>query len=82
MEACVSEAGVTLSWQVLTALTAPIVTLFWLLIKAKDLQIAKAEAREAEWRRVAVRGSDEIIPSLALEVRESAREQLRELRGQ
>lgn len=46
----------------------------------KDAEIAKAEAREAEWRRLAVRGADEIIPPLATVVRDRVQEQIRELR--
>jgi len=62
------------------AIQATIVTLFWLLMKTKDLQILKAEAREAEWKRVALRGVEDIIPSLASEVRARTREQLQGLR--
>jgi biopolymer transport protein ExbB/TolQ len=62
------------------AIQATIVTLFWLLMKTKDLQVLKAEAREAEWKRVALRGVEDIIPSLASEVRARTREQLQGLR--
>lgn len=54
--------------------------IFWLLIKSKDAQIADAQAERSEWKRVAVRGANEIIPSLASEVRGQAQELLRELR--
>jgi hypothetical protein len=56
-------------------------TLFWQLRASTNAQIAKAEAREAEWKRLAIRGADEIIPELATEVRAQARDVLRELRG-
>ncbi len=65
---------------VATAVQGTIVTLFWLLIRSKDAQIAKAEVRESEWRRLAVRGASEIIPPLVSDVREHVHEQLRELR--
>lgn len=84
----VNESGVCFSPGALALLAAcwaviqgTIVTLFWLLLKSKDTQVLKAEAREAEWARLAKRGADEIIPSLAIEVREHAQERLRGLRG-
>ena len=57
-----------------------IVTLFLLLIRSKNDQIKAAEAREAEWKRLAVRGANEIIPSLATELRVQVRDHHRELR--
>lgn len=50
------------------------------VLAGKNAEIAKAEAREAEWRRLAVRGADEIIPPLASVVRARVQEQARELR--
>lgn len=50
------------------------------VVAGKNAEIAKAEAREAEWRRLAVRGADEIIPPLATVVRDRVQEQIRELR--
>lgn len=80
MEACFSGPSIAL----LTALGGVVVTmvgtLFWQLRASTNAQISKAEAREGEWRRLAVRGADEIIPSLALEARVQARDTLRELR--
>lgn len=57
-----------------------IVTLFLLLIRSKNDQIKAAEARELEWKRLAVRGANEIIPPLAMEVRTQLQERIRELR--
>lgn len=50
------------------------------VVAGKNAEIAKSEAREAEWRRLAVRGADEIIPPLATVVRDRVQEQIRELR--
>jgi hypothetical protein len=50
------------------------------VVAGKNAEIAKAEAREAEWARLAKRGVDDIIPPLVVEAREHARERLRELR--
>jgi Flp pilus assembly protein protease CpaA len=80
VEACVSGPTIALLGVVATAVQGTIVTLFWLLVRAKDAQVAKAELREAEWRRLAIRGADEIIPPLVSDARERVREQLRELR--
>lgn len=80
MEACFTGPSIALLGVVATAIQGTIVTLFWLLMRSKDSQIAKAEAREAEWRRLAIRGADEIIPPLVMDARERVREQLRELR--
>jgi hypothetical protein len=49
------------------------------VVAGKNAEIAKAEAREAEWRRLAVRGADEILPPLVTVARTRVREQLREL---
>ena len=78
---CFSPGALALLATLGAILQGAIVTLFWLLIRAKDNQIAKAELREAEWKRVAVRGADEIIPPLVQDVRALTRDQLRELRG-
>lgn len=40
------------------------------VVASERTQAAKAEAREAEWKRLATRGADEIIPPLASAVRE------------
>ena len=40
------------------------------VVAGKNAEIAKSEAREAEWRRLATRGAEEIIPPLASAVRE------------
>ncbi len=50
------------------------------VVAGKNAEIAKAEAREAEWRRLAVRGADEIIPPLVRDTRAHIGERLRELR--
>lgn len=50
------------------------------VVAGKNAEIAKAEAREAEWARSAKRGADEIIPPLVADVRAQVREQIRELR--
>lgn len=78
---CFSPGALALLAALGGVLQAAIVTLFWLLIRAKDAQVADAKAQEAEWRRVAVRGSNDIIPSLAGEVRPQVQEIIRELRG-
>lgn len=78
---CFSPGAVALLGACWVVIQGAIVTLFWLLIRSKNEQVAKAEAREAEWARLAKRGADEIIPSLAYEVREHAQERLRGLRG-
>ena len=76
---CFSPGAIALLASIWVVIQGTIVTLFWLLIRAKDAQVVKAEAREAEWKRVAVRGANEIIPSLATELRLRVRDQLREL---
>jgi hypothetical protein len=50
------------------------------VVAGKNAEIAKAEAREAEWRRLAVRGADEIIPPLVRDARGQVGERMRELR--
>lgn len=64
----------------LGSLAAAVGVVFRALMASKDAQIAKAEARESEWRRLAVRGATEVIPPLATEVRVQAQETLRALR--
>lgn len=80
MEACFSGPSIALLAAISGVVITMVTTIFWLFVKSQSAQIAKAEARESEWRRLAVRGADEIIPSLATEVRVQAREVLRELR--
>ncbi len=41
-------------------------------------ELEKAEAREAEWRRLAMRGTDELVIPLTQEVRKQLREPRRE----
>lgn len=77
---CFSPGALALLASIWVVIQGTIVTLFWLLIRAKDAQIVKAEAREGEWRRVAVRGADEIIPPLASVARVRVQEQIKELR--
>jgi len=79
MEACFSGPALTLLAAIGAVLQGAIVTLFWLYVRAQNAQIVDAKAREAEWRRVALRGT-EIIPDLAREVRTQVREQWPELR--
>lgn len=81
MEACFSGPSIALLTIIGGVLATVVGTLFWQLRGSTNAQIADAKAREAEWRRLAVRGADEIIPSLASEVRVQARETLRELQG-
>ncbi len=50
------------------------------VVAGKNAEITKAEAREAEWRRLAVRGADEIIPPLVRDARAQIGERLRDLR--
>jgi hypothetical protein len=50
------------------------------VVAGKNAEIAKAEAREGEWRRLAVRGANEIIPPLVQEARAQTGERIRELR--
>jgi hypothetical protein len=80
MEACFSGPSIALLGVIATAVQSTVVTLFWLLYRVQQAQTAKAEAREAEWRRLAIRGVDEIIPPLVSDARLHVREQLRELR--
>lgn len=80
IEACFSGPSIALLTAIGGVLATVVATLFWQLRASTREQIADAKAREAEWRRLAVRGADEIIPSLATEVRVQARETLRELR--
>lgn len=40
------------------------------VVAAERASTAKAEAREAEWHRLAVRGADDIIPPLVTATRE------------
>lgn len=40
------------------------------VVTSERAQVADAKAREAEWKRLATRGADEIIPPLASAVRE------------
>jgi hypothetical protein len=77
---CFSPGALALLAAIGAVLQGAIVTLFWLLMRAKDAQITKAEAREIEWARLAKRGADDIIPSLASEVRPQVKELIRELR--
>lgn len=79
MEACFSGPSIAVLGILATAIQAAIVTVFWLYVRSQTRQIVTAEAREAEWKRLAIRGADEIIPSLAMEVRGRLRE-VRELR--
>lgn len=76
---CFSPGALALLAAIGTVLQGAIVCLFWLLIRAKDTQIDDARAERNEWRRVAVRGADEIIPPLVQETRARHRARLREL---
>lgn len=80
MEACISGPTMALLGVMATAVQAAIVTLFWLLVRSQNAQIAKAEAREDEWKRVAIRGANEIIPPLASAVRQHLAPRIDELR--
>lgn len=73
MEACFSGPSIALLGVLATAIQSTIVTLFWLLWRAQQARAARAEAKEDEWRRVALRGVDEIVP-LAREVRGQVRD--------
>jgi hypothetical protein len=50
------------------------------VVAARDVQTAEAKAREDEWRRLAIRGTDLIAPLIPV-ARERVHEQVRELRG-
>ena len=76
---CFSPAALALLAAIGAVLQGAIVTLFWLYVRAQNAQITDGKAREAEWRRMALRGANEIIPSLATEVRPQVRELIREL---
>lgn len=87
MEVCFSGPSLALLGSIWLVIQGTIVTLFWLYVRSKAEQLAdqkeqttKAEAREAEWRRLALRGADEIIPPLASVARVRVQEQMRELR--
>lgn len=77
---CFSPGAIALLTAIGGVLAAVVTTLFWQLRASTNAQISDAKSREDEWRRLAVRGADEIIPSLVSEVRVQARETLRELR--
>jgi hypothetical protein len=77
---CFSPAALVLLGSIWVVIQGAFVTIFWLYVRSQQAQITKAEAREAEWKRLAVRGANEIIPSLASELRGTVREQMRELR--
>jgi hypothetical protein len=79
-DACFSGPAVSVLTAVGGALATVVATLFWQLRSSTNAQIADAKAREAEWRRVALRGAEEIIPELAREVRVRARDRYQELR--
>jgi len=76
---CFSPGALALLAAIGGVVQATIIALFVALMRSKDAQVVKAEAREAEWRRMALRGANEIIPSLATEVRPQVRELIREL---
>lgn len=77
---CFSPSAIALLGAIWVVIQGAFVTIFWLYVRSQQAQISKAEAREAEWKRLAVRGANEIIPSLATELRVQVREQIRELR--
>lgn len=52
------------------------------VVAGKNSEIAEAKAERDEWRRLAKRGTDEIIVPLLPAAREAVREQIRDLRGQ
>ena len=78
-DVCFSQPALSLLGTVWIVIQAALLGLFWLLIRAKDARAARAEAKEDEWRRVALRGVDEIVP-LAREVRGQVRDRWPELR--
>lgn len=78
---CFSPGALVLLAACWAVIQATIVTLFWLYVRSEKAQTAKAEAREGEWKRLALRGANEIIPPLASVARVQVAEQLRELRG-
>lgn len=80
MEACFSGPSLALLGSIWLVIQGTVVTLFWLYVRSQAAQIAKAEARESEWKRLALRGVNDIIPPLASAARVQIAEQLRELR--
>lgn len=50
------------------------------VVAGKNAEIAKAEARESEWARLAKRGADDIIPPLVQDARAQVSERMRDLR--
>lgn len=64
---------------VAAAVQGTIVTVFWLFVRSQTAQIADAKAREAEWKRLALRGAEEIIPPLVSVARARVRDQIHEL---
>lgn len=78
---CFSPGALALLAAIGAGLQGAIVTLFWLLIRSKDAQATDAKGREAEWKRLALRGVNDIIPPLASAARAQIAEQIRELRG-
>lgn len=77
---CFTPSAIALLGAIWVVIQGAIVTLFWLLIRSKNDQIKANEAWGSEWRRLAVRGANDIIPSLASELRATVRDQVRELR--
>lgn len=77
---CFSPGALALLAACWAVIQGTIVTLFWLLIRSYQAQIVNERAEKLEWRRVAVRGADEIIPPLASVARTRVQEHIRELR--
>lgn len=65
---------------VATAIQSTIVTLFWLLYRSQQARTVRAEAKEDEWRRVAMRSTEELVP-VARQMRGEIRDRYRELDG-
>ena len=67
MEACFSAPSIALLGVVATAIQATIVTLFWLLLKAKDAQIQREQDlndRTFEVALTGTRGTEQAVGAL------------------
>jgi hypothetical protein len=55
---CFSPAALALLASIWIVIQGTIVTLFWLLLRTKDGQLADSKASEEAWKRVALRGTE------------------------
>lgn len=77
---CFSPGAIALLGAIWLVIQGAFVTIFWLYVRSERAQIADAKARELEWKRLALRGVNEIIPPLVSVARAHVQDQLQELR--